>query len=229
MLYVYHHLGLGDHIVCNGILREFCKIFGEISLFCKEDYYESIKFMYRNLKNLIVIPVKDSDNGVFRYLNENNINWNDVIKIGGYGNRWGLDKTITFDKNFYLQAGIPFEKRWNSFYFERDIEREDRVFNLLNISFPYIVIHEDKERGFVINRKYLKNDNIVIINNSLTNNIFDYTKVFQKASEIHIVESCFLFLVDSIEIETKQIYAHRYARQYDWISKPNLKKEWIIL
>ena len=229
MLYIYHHLGLGDHIVCNGILREYSNIFSEIGLFCKDQYYESINFMYRDLKNLTVIPVKDSDNGVFRYLNKNNINWNDVIKIGAYGNCWGQDKTITFDKNFYLQSSISFEKRWDSFYFERDIEREDNFFNFLNISFPYILIHEDRERGFILDRKYLKSNNIIEINNLLTNNIFDYTKIFQKASEIHVIESCFLFLADSIELETKQIYAHRYARKYEWISKPNLKKEWIIL
>ena len=78
-------------------------------------------------------------------------------------------------------------------------------------------------------RKYLKNPNVISIKGSLTNHIFDYIKVFQEALEIHIIESCFLFLLDSIDLGDKPLYAHRYARSYDWFNKPQLIKKWNIL
>jgi len=224
MIYLGHHLGLGDHIICNAIVREYSKR-GDLTIFCKEQYYESIYFLHRDLKNLHIVKVKEHSD-IFEFLRDKDSN--SIIIIGYGGKNWPYPN-MTYNENFYLQAGISFEKRWTSFYFERDIERENKLFDSLNINQPYIVLHEDKTRNYVIDRMFVKNRNIISIDISLTNNIFDYYKVFENAEEIHVIESCFLFLIDSIELKNKPLFAHRYARVYDWFNLPTLKKPWIIL
>ena len=37
MKYIYHHLGLGDHIICNGLVRYFKELHGEVK---KEKSFE---------------------------------------------------------------------------------------------------------------------------------------------------------------------------------------------
>ena len=53
--YIRQHLGLGDHIICNGLVRYFCEKHIDVVLFCSSIFYENVKYMFRDLKNLEVI------------------------------------------------------------------------------------------------------------------------------------------------------------------------------
>lgn len=44
-LYIYHHLGLGDHIICNGIVRHYSKLNDRIYLFVKPDNRNNLKIV----------------------------------------------------------------------------------------------------------------------------------------------------------------------------------------
>ena len=46
MIYIYHHLGLGDHIICNGLVRFLQKKHNQVSLFCYQHNIENVSFMY---------------------------------------------------------------------------------------------------------------------------------------------------------------------------------------
>jgi hypothetical protein len=54
-LYIWHHMGLGDYITCNGIVRFYAKQYNKIYLFVKKRYEENIKYLYRDLSNLELI------------------------------------------------------------------------------------------------------------------------------------------------------------------------------
>ena len=64
-IYIYHHLGLGDHISCNGLVRTIVnknKNRNNIYyLFCKSSFLETVKFMYRDLDNIKIKPIKSKD------------------------------------------------------------------------------------------------------------------------------------------------------------------------
>ena len=49
---IYHHLGLGDCIECNGMVRFYCEKYQEVEILCKDKYYEMVEYMYRDLSNL---------------------------------------------------------------------------------------------------------------------------------------------------------------------------------
>ena len=120
---------------------------------------------------------------------------------------------------------------------ERDKKREESFFKKLtgmfDINGEYIFVHQDPSRGFII--KNLNRRDIQIIDYSepfrfakLTNNIFDYLLVLERAKEIHCVESSFLFIVDSFNFKGA-LFNHRYARSYPTNNTPTLRNDWKIL
>ena len=40
---IHHHLGLGDHIICNGLINQM-SVSKKIYLICKLQYYKNIKY-----------------------------------------------------------------------------------------------------------------------------------------------------------------------------------------
>ena len=60
---LYHHLGMGDHIICHGLVRRLYeqKSFTKFKLITKKHYADNVQFMYSDLKNLDVIEVQDDN------------------------------------------------------------------------------------------------------------------------------------------------------------------------
>lgn len=222
MKYIYHHLGLGDHIICNGLVRTIIDPKENYTLFCKPQYYESVSFMYRDLKNLTVCAKDDKD--VWNFIITNNL-LNDTIKIG-FENL--VEGNKQFDKKFYEQLNIDFNKRWESFYILRDKDREMELFKKYDVKENnYVFIHEDKARNYVINRDYIINRHLKLIepNLILTSNIFDYIYLLKNAKEIHCIDSSFRLIVDTLKLNTTLLFAHDYTRITS-IYPPSLAQNW---
>jgi hypothetical protein len=226
MKYIYHHLGLGDHIICNGLVREYSKQFSEIIIFCKQHNYESVSFMFSDLKNLRILI--GDDNYVLNYLRT--IPEQNIIRIGYTGYNWG-NLNLNFERTFYFQAGLDFNKRWDSFKLIRDKNKEIQLFNVFGFKEKeYIFVHQDKERNFLIDNKYLKNKKIIFMEKGLTLNIFDYLYLIENATEVHVIESCLAFIIDSLQLqEDKNLFIHRYSRKIPLFEIPTYKKNWNII
>ena len=225
--YILPHLGLGDYLVCNGLIRNLIKDDEKYVLFTNKNYKETIEFMFRDIKNLsysLVPAVEFNRQYIQPYIKEQSYN---LILIG-YD---AMDYVTSADKMFYKQHKIDFNKRWADFYVERDFERETKIFNYYNVKEnEYIFLHEggSDNKSFVNRTKIKSNLKIVSPEKDLTKNIFDYCYLIEHASEIHVIESSFLFLIDSIPTNGK-LYAHRYSKQLANYTIPNLKKDWMIL
>ena len=190
--YIYHHLGLGDHIICNGLIRNLINYDDKYFMFIKQHNLVSVKFMFRDLKNIDYIVVED-DNSVTSFISDNKILKKDIIFIG-FG-RHPLSKE--FDDSFYLQHGIEFKKRWSDFKLERDLESEISLFKKYNVvEGEYIFIHDDHSRNlhidesFIVNKtlpkiRPLKNytDNIIYIIN-LDTGAQDYFEVREAQGQV---------------------------------------------
>ena len=84
-VFIYHHLGLGDHFHCNGVVRFLIQkkhLNKNIKLFAKKKYSEMVKFMYRDIENLEIVPIsndeKKEEDDVNSHISQNDI----VEKIG---------------------------------------------------------------------------------------------------------------------------------------------------
>ena len=222
MILIHHHLGLGDHIVCNGLVRNLIQKNQIYGIFVKKHNVDNVMFMYKDLKNLKLIPI-DGDNNVFEFQNEN------IISIGHQ--KLGItmsENNCFWDEAFYKQMNVDFKQRWLSFYYSRDFGSEKMMYNKLNPNDEeFILIHNTDSTGTdridysKVSEKYKR----IFIENAKT--IFDYGLLIAKAKEIHCVDSSFKHLVDSIPSMGKLFYHKNYKLKISL--EHNHKKNWIVI
>lgn len=219
---IYQHLGLGDHLICNGLIREICYNHEttKFLLPATKINFESVKFMFKDINNLTIICV-NGDECVHKMIYENKYK---TLLIGHNF----LNPYKNFDKSFYDQLGVNFDKRWSSFFIERDYDREVKFYEMNQIKNDFIFVHDDPGRSMQIDFKYLNGKNIIKADVTKTNIIFDYLTILENAKEIHCIESSFLFLIDSFNFKGR-LFNHRYARQYPKNNTPTLRNKWNIL
>lgn len=214
MKYIHHHLGLGDHMVCNGLVRNFASQFGEVTLFCKNHNYETIKSMYRDNSNIHVLAIgthQDADSNVDKFISERGEQSN-LIKVG-FHDIWVNYGNSGFDIKFYLQHRLDPSLKWDSFYFERNPEKEKEIFDHYAVEEgKYIFIHDD-ERYSVQEGRIKNPENLPYVRPEigLTPNILNYALLIEKASQVHTIESSFQLWIDCSGIN-KENYIHKYAR-----------------
>jgi len=213
-MYIYQHLGLGDHIICNSIIRHYSKLNDIIYLFVKPHNYKNVSFMFNDLKNIKYIQCDDNDAN--KYISSNNIT---PLRIGFDK----LDRSIGFDVSFYKQLGFNFETKWSNFYINRDMDKEKKVYDRL-VDGDYIFVHDDMVRGYKINDKYLPNCNMIRPN--MEYDFFDFCYLIENAKEIHLMESSYKCLVEHLNIKTDKLFYHTYIRNYPKTIRVTSKYQW---
>lgn len=221
MIYIYHHLGLGDHFICNGLVRSIINNCDNYTMFVKPHNLGSVRFMYRDLRNLSFMTVLDSS-----YQNFPVERGDKIIKINL--ENFEENEGILWDEFFYKQHNIDFKNRWDNFKVIRDFKREESLYNYLNPDKEeFVLIHRsgsdeiDRINYNLIESKYKK-----IFVEKHTNNIFDYLLLAIKAKEVHCVESSFLVLMDSLDLN-KNLTFHNYWNKR--LHNLNLKNKWKII
>ena len=210
--YIHHHLGLGDHIICNGMVRHFCKKYDNIVLFCYSHYHDNVNYMYRDLDNLEIFTF-DTEEESFLFVERNPTVKNSLLKVG-FNKLDDCLKKMTFDEAFYYLAGLDFNVRFDEFYFERDLEKEEEVCKTLNPdNEKYIFVLDDPKRGYNIDMSKVT-DEYKIIHNDYQFRMSDYIKLLENAEEIHMMQTGFLDLVNSYKMDKPKIYRHNYVRNY---------------
>jgi len=220
-LYLCTHFGFGDYVICYGLVKELSKRYDIIFLFAINHrsplHIDNIKRLYSSIENVQIItddPRKYED--VF-YLG-----WD---KFTEYVKK---DKITPFAKFFYDQAGVPLNLLWDNFYFERDIKKEQEIYDKLNINEPYIFLHDDPVRGFVINRKYITQGIRIIHFVELENiSILDSLYLVEKALEVHITTTGLASFIDQMNIKHSSLNLHKYVRPLPY-DQPILKLNWNI-
>ncbi len=217
---MYHPLGVGDHIACSGIVREYAKKYDKVGLVCLKQYAPSIGFLYRDLPQVTLECISSH---------------NDVAAVQPHYGRtqtvgtFDVESGVQYERQFYKMAGVPFSKLWDSFHVERDRQAEAALAQKMEIKEPYIFLHDDKR--FPVDRSRLPAGiRIVEPDLALTQNIFDYCGIIEGAQELHVIDSSFMFLIDCLPAQANQkLVLHRYPRPNMPWNLPILKKPWVIL
>ena len=225
------HLGLGDHILCNGMQRYLYSKYQKMVMPVKSNNLDAIKRMFEDMKNLYIIPLEGSLDYNDDYHLQASVGMAnlyssmgyDIVSMGSFLNdSISLEKTRdgkyqTYDELFYSQAGVPFEEKWHSFYLPRDHNREKKLFNMFDgiKEGEYVFLHDDPHRGRKINRDLFKK-NIPVISPSKKfwdADIFDYGYLIENACEIHCVNSAFADFIDFLDLsKVERKCIHAYAR-----------------
>jgi hypothetical protein len=226
---LHTHQCLGDQLICNGLVREYCKTYDKVAIFCTPQYYESVSFMYRDISNLRIVKGDEGYALLFMFLNEFRRGY-DKVKIAGtpYLDPYrDINDLGPCERDFYIVAGVDPRKKWDSFHVERDAQREENLFRKIAPPSDYVFLHDDAR--FRIDREKVISYPIISPVVELTNNIFDYCALIEKAKEIHVIDSSFMYIVDLLPDFGQKLFIHRYARPNSTWTLPSLKKKWNII
>lgn len=231
MITILPHLGLGDQIVLNGLIRHFAER-EKVITFAKRCHYPSVSFMYRDIPDRVqIIPLDtfttdemmEHVKGRLLALGVHSIPppTFEQLVIGDYS------KYINWVCMLYIQAGLNPNTMYKKFKVLRDLEREIKP-----PPEPYIFVHDDKSRGREIK---VETDKLVCRPKSGTLlpdgsykfddfNIFDYLSIIENASERHMMNSSFNWLVEIMEIGDKTSnFFHFNIGAHDYFSMENTK------
>lgn len=219
-IYIYHHLGLGDSIICSGIVRQLAKEYDLICVPCKYHNLESINYLYHDLEQVAVRAVVDDEEAT---MFGNQVWKGEKLYLGVHGEPPFFAER--FDQEFYRQAGMSMQLRWDNFFVKREPAMEAPVLAKYEEKPFCQFTHDDPERGFVIQGKSHKGFQP---DRSITGNIFAYIPVLERVDFINCINSSFALLVDSIALpQNPKLFLHAYARPSG--EMPILLKPWTIL
>lgn len=225
----FHH-GMGDEIICNGLVREYCKTHTQVGIFCLARNYPSVSFMYRDLTNLRIHVVKShTERYRFRFWNSLRLGCNCYDEIRAI-DEYDKESGVRFERQVYKVFNVPLKNKWDGFFVERDAQREEAVYKKAGLSQPYAFVHDDA-RYPIDSIRISSSYRLFRPDKNLTDNIFDYCGVIERAAEIHVIDSSFMNLIECLPYENpaQKLYMHRYARTTQAWALPLLKKPWAIL
>ncbi|MEI9890298.1 MAG: hypothetical protein WDN45_06425 [Caulobacteraceae bacterium] len=212
MTLVYQHLGLGDHILCNGMMRSLASRGKALSILVKAQNIPAVSQMFCDV-DVALIGLKNGDLEAADICRQ----WKDagqsVLRIGFSNPAWTRRDLRHFDQTFYQMAAVPLEERWSAFRIgKRRPEAEAGVFDRLWPRRPYIFVHDDPSRGFKIPKAMLPAGLAVVRPQpGLTETLFDYRQLIEKAEEIHCISSSFAHWIENERLGQHR-YLHRHAR-----------------
>lgn len=216
LIYIYHNAGLGDHIIFNGLARRIADKYDKAYVFCKHRNLAQVNYMFRDT-NIQGLPF------------HGDIHAQGFVDIYPHLNILVLHKhtrKAAFDRETYQLANIDFRHKWDSFYVERDYNREATLYDMYNIKEEYVFIHDDPIRNFVIHD--IPGIRCVRPDKCLPYTIFDYFKIIENAKAVHCIDSSFFNLIDCSMVRTNNIVFHKYARKSGW-NTPAYNRYWEVL
>ena len=157
----------------------------------------------------------------------------DFIRCGfsSIENLKSLGIVSNFDEAFYVGAGIPFENKWSQFKIRRNFSEENRILNKLNpTKEPFMFVHDDPSRGFIITPP--NPSNLLVVKNDVTEDLFDMIGVLESAAEIHCMESSISNLIEFLPNIVCPLYMHKAIRMDQNGKTENATskmKKWIVI
>ena len=186
---IHHHLGLGDHFVCNGLVRAILEKESPDFLYLPVKFHNmtTVSQMYSDDRRVICIPV-ENDEQVYRLPQLRVVSAFYRIGFETYREDW--------DVSFYDAASLPFEFRWSKWRCARDVKKEQALETQLGISEPYTLIHDTGSNGR--HRLEINTTNKIVRVEPLSESLFDWCGVIEKAEQVHCIDSSVIHLAQSI-------------------------------
>jgi len=192
---VHHHMGLGDHICMNAMVRAMVEEHGPLSVVCKGGNLDNVRFMYRDDPRISVVQLPHHANGeraaVDHMVSEQNAT---LIRIG-FRDPYHHNDPVSPDEYFYRQAGVDYEQRFDGFRMDRDMEAEKAAFKkMVGDREDYVFVQSDEARGFPLREAW--GDDAVVVENDPSVMLFHLGLVLERARELHLPNSSIRCLIE---------------------------------
>ena len=217
-LIIHHHLGLGDHFICNGLVRFLVANtpYDEYILPTKKRNCKTVAQMYSDLTNLKISPITVDDD-VYRNIPHDC----EVVRIGFENLKKYNPKT--FDQQFYEQFGLFINQKKLLFFSPRNPDQENKCYEHYDPPQDYIFVHDVSSIGkcnLKIDTKYP-----IVRPTSLDYNLLDHLKLIERAKEVHCINSSFFNMID-LCCERDHLYFHQTKQRKDI---PCISFQWKVI
>jgi hypothetical protein len=233
MITILPHLGLGDQLILNGLVRHFAEQ-DDVTIFVKHSHERSVAFMYRDLGTRVkIIKLEKDDGEMITYVQTHGDVCGKVLALGAHAmpgadfQRLSLSPFTTWLCVMYLQAGLNPNAMYRKFKVDRDRSREFPAPDE-----PYVFVHDDEQRGRVIKLdttlKVVRPKVSKFMANGMFQddgfNIFDYMTIIENAQERHMMNSSYSWLVELFDIGDKASnFFHMNVGAHDYWSPEQTK------
>ena len=216
-VFIRTHLGLGDAIIQNALVRAKAREHERVIFPVKHANIPTVTQLFSDVPNITLLPV-DGDN----HADEEADKFKDeVLGLGLYRKQGWNGGEPGWDKEMYEHAGVPFKDRWDGFTFPIEPLKPHTP-----PAEPFALIHEDPKRKFIIKRSLLPKS-LPLVPVLASSSLLDYYDYIRQAEEIHCIDSSVACLVDGVATRAKRLVLHLYARP--GARPPTYRKAWEII
>ena len=204
----------------NGLIRVLARQHPRVKWLTHVNYVRAVRQTVSDLPNVQVLSAMN-DGEVRSW-------WNSQIphamKLGALA---GADES-KWDSEIYRQAGVPYAARWSECRFPARLLKGHR-----EPKKPIALIHEDRDRNFLIKPEFLPT-NLDWFHVNKRRSILDWLPEVFAAQELHVIDSAFLNLAESLYavgvLSNTVLVFHKYAKTYQTNARwPELKAPWKII
>ena len=143
---LYHHLGLGDHIICNGLVNFLSYKYEKIYLPVNINLMNQIEYLYSQNSKIKLLPLNLKKNNETDLVNDYSKKLNlEILKVG-FESR--VNQKLPFYKSFYNQLGLRYNISYKYFFCPSNSQKEDELYCHLTSLFKiekndYILVHDE--------------------------------------------------------------------------------------
>ena len=234
-----HPIGLGDHLICNGLVNYFSEQYEKLYLPVKEEYIPTIKHLYQDNNKVTLIPITmwigwNYPGSIDKFFELYNC---PIIKVDVLSEYRSI-YNVQWYEWFYTQFGLSYKHRYDLFKLPNDLTNSYKLYEMLGlIGKKYKVIHNNSSRNVELPFNFPKHSEelqSVVINPYITTDFLDWTEILLNAEEIHVSSSSAFCMVDSIQHNIKgRIFYHDIIDTGDlYLDHNDLKKfnsKWEII
>lgn len=212
-LAILTHMGLGDHLICNGMIRHHAKT-SDVVTYAKHHNAKNVRDMFRDLGSAVTVISVDGDHDAWNKMATES----SAIRTGLFtGPNWQVAKP--WCDSFYVHAGVNPSALRDEFFMLRSRDREEAFYRKVVAHLgtdKYVVVHDDPSRYTpIIIKTSLP---IVRIGRELfpieSDTIFDYCTLVERAQQYHGYDSSFAWIVELLQLRPKSsTFLHRYIRE----------------
>jgi len=207
---LHHHLGLGDSIVCNGLVNYLSKEYNKIYLPVKGSIFSTIDYLYSENEKvkLFEISNENREEDIYKFAVDKKIK---ILRVG-YSNV----KDVPFNLAFYKQLNMPYRYTYKYFSLpdgiNKEIQLKDHLVKFYKVdSSNYSIVHNEYQwpgGTFELDKLDKKNTIYVTKESDIFKNILLYRKLIEDAKSIHCINGSFLHLVERVNTKAKLYYHH---------------------
>jgi hypothetical protein len=228
------HLGLGDIILCHGIINYLCRSFDEVTVIVKENHHAVINTLFNEYHNITYYLIPDGNYWTKLrrpYLQTLFPGFN-LFLLGAHG---GLPVNMSiFPLSFYDDAGVSRSEFWSRKPIKYSTEGDELYGAICDISYAFI--HNNSSTGVVfddskaITHLGIDTDTCLVVNTHkniypeghkfheaaqrfLTRRLLtDYCRVIENASYVVVSDSSIFALCHLLDIQSTRNYVIKRER-----------------